>query len=221
MAWGRWAALARRTIPAMSEDIAAVGETARPVSLRELFLAFNWLALQGFGGVLAVAQRVLCEERRWLTREQFVELLAIGQVLPGPNVCNLAVLVGDRFFGWRGAVAALGGIVAAPLLIVLAMTALYVQFADVPAVMGALKGMAAVAAGLIAGTALRLLSSLRSSPLGPRACALLGALTLAAVALLRLPLLWVLGSIGTLAVAWAWRSIRLAELQRDAEDAAS
>lgn len=205
----------------MSDDIAALGATTRPVSLRELFLAFNWLALQGFGGVLAVAQRVLCEERRWLTREQFVELLAIGQVLPGPNVCNLAVLVGDRFFGWRGAAAALGGIVAAPLLIVLAMTALYVQFADIPAVMGALKGMAAVAAGLIAGTALRLLSSLHGSPLGPRACALLGALTLAAVAVLRLPLLWVLGSIGALAVAWAWRSIRLAELQRDAEDAAS
>jgi chromate transporter len=105
-------------------DVSATEATTHPASLREVFLAFNWLALQGFGGVLAVAQRVLCEERRWLTREQFVELLAIGQVLPGPNVCNLAVLVGDRFFGWRGAAAALGGIVAAPLLIVLIMTAL-------------------------------------------------------------------------------------------------
>jgi chromate transporter len=202
-------------------DVSATEATTHPASLREVFLAFNWLALQGFGGVLAVAQRVLCEERRWLTREQFVELLAIGQVLPGPNVCNLAVLVGDRFFGWRGAAAALGGIVAAPLLIVLIMTALYVQFAAVPAVMGALKGMAAVAAGLIVGTALRLLSSLRTNPLGPRACALLGVLTFASVALLRLPLLWVLGSLGALAVAWAWRAIRLAELQRDLEDAAS
>jgi chromate transporter len=205
----------------MSADVSTPEPIARPASLLELFMAFNWLALQGFGGVLAVAQRVLCEERRWLTREQFVELLAIGQVLPGPNVCNLAVLAGDRFFGWRGAAAALGGIVAAPLLIVLIMTALYVQFADVSAVMGALKGMAAVAAGLIIGTALRLLPTLRSNPLGPQACALLGALTLAAVALLRLPLLWVLGSIGTLAVAWAWRAIRLAELQRQIEDPAS
>jgi chromate transporter len=205
----------------MSADVSTPEPIARPASLLELFMAFNWLALQGFGGVLAVAQRVLCEERRWLTREQFVELLAIGQVLPGPNVCNLAVLAGDRFFGWRGAAAALGGIVAAPLLIVLIMTALYVQFADVSAVMGALKGMAAVAAGLIVGTALRLLPTLRSNPLGPQACALLGALTLAAVALLRLPLLWVLGSIGALAVAWAWRAIRLAELQRELEDPAS
>ncbi len=205
----------------MSVDVSAPGTTARPASLRELFMAFNWLALQGFGGVLPVAQRVLCEERRWLTREEFVELLAIGQVLPGPNVCNLAVLAGDRFLGWRGAAVALGGIVAAPLLIVLTITAVYVQFADLPAVMGALKGMAAVAAGLIVGTALRLVSSLRTSPLGPRACALLGGLTFATVALLRLPLLWVLGSIGALGVAWAWRAIRLAEPQRDIEDAAS
>lgn len=183
-------------------------------------MAFNWLALQGFGGVLAVAQRVLCEERRWLTREQFVELLAIGQVLPGPNVCNLAVLVGDRFFGWRGAAAALGGIILVPLLIVLGMTAIYVHFASLPAVTGALKGMAAVAAGLIVGTALRLLPSLRTNPLGPRACALMGAITLAAVALLRLPLLWVLASVGLLSITWAWRSIRRVEMQRESGDAA-
>ena len=80
---------------------------ARPASLTELFIAFTALALQGFGGVLAVAQRVLCENRRWLTREDFVEILAVGQVLPGPNVVNVSLMIGDRFFGWRGAFAAL------------------------------------------------------------------------------------------------------------------
>ena len=76
---------------------------ARPASLRELFLTFTVLAVQGFGGVLAVAQRAVCDEKHWMTREQFVELLAICQVLPGPNACNLAILSGDRCFGWRGA----------------------------------------------------------------------------------------------------------------------
>ena len=52
-------------------------------------MSFTWLALQGFGGVLAIAQRVLCEDKRWLTKEDFLELLAVGQVLPGPNVCNM------------------------------------------------------------------------------------------------------------------------------------
>src|SRR5512145_864318 len=138
----------------------------RPASPRELFVAFTLLALQGFGGVLAVAQRVLVEQRRWLTREQFVEILSLGQVLPGPNVCNVALMIGDRFFGWRGAFAALAGMMAVPLLIVLMLAAAYAEFATQPMVAGALKGMAAVAAGMIIGTALKLANALRASPLG-------------------------------------------------------
>ena len=80
----------------------APGAIARgPTSAGDLFFAFNRLALQGFGGVLAVAQRELVERKGWLTREQFVEMLALSQVLPGPNVVNLALMFGDRFFGLR------------------------------------------------------------------------------------------------------------------------
>jgi chromate transporter len=75
----------------------------------DLFRVFNRLALQGFGGVLPVAQRVLVEQQRWLSREQFVETLSLGQVLPGPNIVNMALMIGDRFFGLRGALAALAG----------------------------------------------------------------------------------------------------------------
>ena len=171
---------------------------AQPASLRELFVTFTLLALQGFGGVLAVAQRVVCEEKRWMTREQFVELLAVCQVLLGPNVCNLAILAGDRFFGWRGAAAALGGMMAVPTVLVLALAALYVHYADVRAVAGALRGMAAVSAGLIAGTAWKLAGALRSNPMGPRVCAALGAASFALVAWLRLPLIWVLASLARL-----------------------
>jgi chromate transporter len=171
---------------------------AQPGSLRELFTTFNGLALQGFGGVLAVAQRALCEERGWLTQAQFVELLAVSRVLPGPNVCNLAVLVGDRCFGWRGAAAALAGMIALPLVIVLALAAMYSQFSQVPAVAGALKGMGAVAAGLIAGTALKLAATLRDSVLGRRACLALGVVTFMLVAILRLPLAWMILGVGAI-----------------------
>jgi chromate transporter len=102
---------------------------------------FTGLALRGFGGVLPWAQRVLVEERRWLSREQFIETLAFGQLLPGPNVCNVAIMVGDRWFGWRGAVAALGGMLAAPMLLVLGAAVLYGQVADEPVVRRALAGM--------------------------------------------------------------------------------
>lgn len=180
----------------------------RPASPSDLFISFTWLALQGFGGVLAVAQRVLCEDKRWVTKEEFVELLAVGQVLPGPNVCNIALMVGDRFFGWRGAFAALGGMMAVPLLIVMALAVLYVQFAANPFVAGALRGMGAVAAGLIIGTAFKLTPALRRNPMGMPLCAAFGAATFVMIALLRYPLVWVLVGLGTVASTVAWLRVR-------------
>jgi len=180
---------------------------ARPGSSKELFVAFTLLALQGFGGVLAVAQRVLCEQRRWLTKDEFLEILAVGQVLPGPNVCNVALMVGDRFFGWRGAFAALAGMMTVPLLIVLAVTVAYSEFALNPAVAGALKGMGAVAAGLIAGTGLKLMTALRVNPMGATVCAAVGVLTFVTIAILRWPLVWVLLGLGSLACLYAWKRL--------------
>jgi chromate transporter len=181
---------------------------ARPSSSRDLFIAFTLLALQGFGGVLAVAQRVLCEQRRWLTKEEFIEILAVGQVLPGPNVCNVALMVGDRFFGWRGAFAALAGMLAVPLVIVLAATAVYAEYAAHPAVAGALKGMGAVAAGLIVATGLKLAAALRLNPMGLPVCLTLAVLAFVGVALLRWPLAWILLALGTLACGYAWKRLR-------------
>ncbi len=181
---------------------------AQPSSRKELFVAFTWLALQGFGGVLAVAQRVLCEQKRWLTREQFVEILSVAQVLPGPNVCNVALMIGDRFFGWRGAFAALAGMMAVPLVIVLLLTALYAQYAMHPAVAGALRGMGAVSAGLIIGTGLRLVGALRTNPMQAPVCGLFLVVAFAAVALLRWPLVWVILALGAVACTFAWARLR-------------
>jgi chromate transporter len=182
----------------------AVNTQAQPRSLADIFFTFNALALQGFGGVLPVAQRVLVEQKRWLSQAQFVEMLSIGQILPGPNIVNLSLMVGDRHFGWRGALAALGGMLLLPLLIVLMLTALYTQFADLPLVSGALRGMGAVAAGLILATGFKLLASLKTNVLGLPVCLSLAALTLVAVAVMRWPLVWVLLSLGGVAVAGAW-----------------
>jgi len=184
---------------------------ARPSSPLDLFVTFTLLALQGFGGVLAVTQRELCERKRWLTHAQFVEILSIGQVLPGPNVVNVALIIGDRYFGWRGAFSALAGMMTLPLVIVLALAALYVEFAQVAAVAGALRGMAAVAAGLIIGTALRLAASLRGTPIGSFAAVALATASFVAVALLRWPLVWVLLALGSVGMAWAWWRIAAQE----------
>ncbi len=172
----------------------------RPASLTELFLVFSALALRGFGGVLPWAQRVLVDDRGWLTREEFVEMLAFGQLLPGPNVCNVALMVGDRWFGWRGAVAALGGMLSAPCVVVLSLAVLYGQVAEDPVVRRALIGMGAVAGGMILGTALRLATTQR----GRAPWLVFGALAFAGVALLRIELAWVVLALGPVAVLAAW-----------------
>lgn len=174
-----------------------------PTSNKDLFVTFTRMALQGFGGVLPIAQRVLCEQKRWLSKEQFVEILALGQVLPGPNVCNVALMVGDRFFGWRGAFSALAGMMTVPLVIVLIITALYAEFASNPMVAGALKGMGAVSAGLIIGSALKLIPTLQRNPMGLPVCALIAIITFGLVALLRWPLVWVLLGLGVVTCCYA------------------
>jgi chromate transporter len=169
---------------------------ASPRSSGELFRAFTVLALQGFGGVLPVAQRELVEKRRWLTREQFVELLSIGQVLPGPNIVNLSLMVGDRFFGWRGALAAVGGMLAAPLAVVMALALLYARFAHVPQVAGAMHGMAAVAAGLIFAMGVKLAPTMKTSPLPPALCAAAALITWVGIGVLRVPMAWLVLGLG-------------------------
>jgi chromate transporter len=179
----------------------------RPPSRSALFWAFTWLALQGFGGVLAVAQRVLVEERQWLTPEEFAEEWAAAQVLPGPNVVNLSIMLGERYFGWRGALCAFTGILALPTVVAVMLASVYAQFANLPAVAGALQGMSAVAAGLVAATALKLAVAFKKHPL-PLALNL-GLLTavFVGVAGWHQPLAWVLLPLGVLSYTLTWRRL--------------
>ena len=180
---------------------------AQPKSLTDLFVSFTMLALQGFGGVLAVVQRELVEKKRWMTREEFVEEWAVAQIMPGPNVVNLSLMIGARYFGFKGAMAALAGMLAAPLVIVLLLALVYAQFAGHPGVQGALRGMGAVAAGLIAATGLRLFGALQKNILGLPLCIALGVLSFIAIALLRWPLAYVLLGLGGLACAVAYKKL--------------
>ena len=180
----------------------------RPQSLTDLFVSFTLLALQGFGGVLAVVQRELVEKKRWMTREEFIEDWAVAQIMPGPNVVNLSLMIGGRYFGLKGAMAALAGMLTVPLVIVLMLAMVHAQFAAYPGVAGALRGMGAVAAGLIAATGLRLFGALLKNVLGLRLCIGLGVLCFVAVALLRWPLVYVLLGLGGLACTVAWQKLK-------------
>ena len=181
-----------------------VDAPVQPRSPAELLVAFNALALQGFGGVLPVAQRELVDKRQWLTREQFVQTLSVGQVLPGPNIVNVALMIGDRFFGWRGALAALAGLLLAPLAIVLVLAALYARLGTEPVVAGAIRGMGAVAAGLILAMGIKLAPTLKNNPLPLALCAAAAIATWGIVGFARVPMAWVVLGLGGAMVATAW-----------------
>ena len=177
-----------------------------PRSPAQLFWVCTGISLQGFGGVVAIVQRELVERRGWLTPAEFAEDWAVAQTLPGANVVNLSMMLGGRYFGLRGAAAAVAGMLAVPALLLVALAVLYGGVSSSPAVQGALRGVGAVAAGLIAATALKMLPTLRHNPLGPWLAGVLAVLAWVAVALLHVPLIGVLATLGLASCGLAfWR----------------
>lgn len=130
---------------------------APPKSLRELFLGFLSIGWRSFGGVMPWAHRVLVEERRWMTEADFAETIGLCQFLPGPNIGNASIVLGKRWFGLSGALVAFLGLFALPFVWVLALFALYADFAaSNPTLRAVVTGVGAAGAGLFIGTAIKL-----------------------------------------------------------------
>ena len=174
---------------------------SRP-DLRALFLGFSSVGLSGFGGVLPFARRMLVDERRWMTAEEFNTQLGLCQFLPGPNVVNLAVVVGKRHRGLAGAIVAPVGLLAGPLAIVLVLALLYDRFGGLPLAQGMLRGIAAAGCGLLFAMAWRMGAAIRDKAIFLP----FTALTVAAIAWLRwpMPIVMIAGLILSGGLAW-WK----------------
>lgn len=157
---------------------------SRTVGKAELFFGFLKIGMLGFGGIAPWARHVIVEERRWMTEKEFAAILGIGQILPGPNTMNAAVIIGDRFQGVAGVLLCLLGQMAVPLVVVTSLAVVYERFASVPDVNAALIGAAAGAAGLVMGTALKMARRIRPAPWS----LLVAAAAFVAVGLLEWPL---------------------------------
>lgn len=115
------------------------------------------ISLTSFGGgQKAQIRRQLVAEKHWITDQQFLEGLEVAEVLPGPNVLNLAVFLGQRVRGAVGAVVAFLAGCVPPFFIILVAGALYFSTFNIPAVHAALKGAAAAALGLTLANACEL-----------------------------------------------------------------
>lgn len=174
----------------------------RGITLGGLFRCFLVIGITGFGGVLPVVIHELVRKRGWLDISEFTEILSVCQVLPGPNIVNISILFGARVAGFPGAMVSVAGLLLLPVALVLTLGVVYAQFAENQAVEGAMRAVAAGAAGLLIAVTARLFWPHRRNPLVIG----IGTLVLLAAAWLRVPLVWVVLGFGpvSLALTWWW-----------------
>jgi chromate transporter len=170
----------------MASAVATDTDGAR-VTLPALFTGFLMVSMCGFGGPIVWARRFVVERYRWLGDREFADILSLCQFLPGPNVVALTVCVGAKFRGPAGALTALAGFILIPWTVGFTLGALFLRYAQAGAMQNVLRGVSAVAAGLIIATGIRLLMPHRGRP----AALLFAALAFAGLAFARLPLLLV------------------------------
>jgi len=175
-------------------------------SLSELFRAFASVSVMAFGGALPWARRMIVEQRRWMTAEEFNAIFSLSQFLPGPNVVNFSVVFGSRFGGAAGAVVALAGLLGPPLVIVTILAALYASYGDVAALSRILGGIASAAAGLLIANIAKMFEPMldKGWHFGP----FIAAAGFIAIALMQWPLPLVFAVLAPVSVALAWLWMR-------------
>ncbi|HTJ92547.1 MAG TPA: chromate transporter [Pararobbsia sp.] len=174
------------------------------VSLRELFFGFLGLGLMAFGGVMPLARRTIVEKHRWLSADEFTELLGLCQFLPGGNVINLSVAIGMRFRGVAGALASMLGLIGGPTAIVIVLGVIYERTQSDPHVQRAFMGLAAAAAGMLVAMAIKIALPLRGKP----AAIAIAVLGFVAIAVLRIPLVVAMLVLTPFSVFIAMRTVR-------------
>lgn len=186
----------------MSESAAQPTSTVSRPPLSELFRAFVIVSISGFGGALPWARRMIIEQKRWMTAEEFNEAFALSQFLPGPNVVNFSVVFGSRFGGAPGAAVALAGLMGPPLVIVLALAFLYARFGDLEMLGRILAGITAAATGLLIAVVAKM-----AAPLFRKRwdwAPLIAVAAFIGVAIMQWPLPWVFAGLAPVSIALAW-----------------
>jgi chromate transporter len=167
-----------------------------------LFVAFSLISVYGFGGVLYWSRRMMVDERKWMTAEEFNEAYALCNFLPGPNIVNFSVVFGRQVRGTLGALVALLGLLGPPILVVTLLSLLYARYGEIAALQRVLAGVAAAAAGLTISATLKMAGPLlRARPGFAHAVAAAAFLT---VGVLSWPIYWVLGVLIPSSIAVAW-----------------
>lgn len=180
----------------------ALTPAREPPTLSELFLGFAKISVSGIGMILPWARRLIVDEKKWMTPEEFNEAFSLAQFLPGPNVVNMSVVFGSRMRGAPGAAVALAGLLGPPFLIVIGLSILYAQYGDLETLRRILAGISAAAVGMIIAVIAKMAEPVLRRPFAPAPFVMVA--TFAAIGIWRLPLVWVLAVLIPLSIAMAW-----------------
>jgi len=118
-------------------------------SLSELFWGFAKAGIQSFGGAMQLVHHVAVEEKQWISKSRYSEILGVCQFVPGPNATNVSMCIGSELLGWKGGIAAAAGLLSGPAIFVCLLAFLFDSFGDLELVQAATKGMGAAGAGIL------------------------------------------------------------------------
>jgi chromate transporter len=119
------------------------------IALLEMFGVFSRIGLTSFGGGLSAwIYREVVDRRHWLTEDEFLAGLTLAQILPGPNVVNISIYIGQRLRGSAGSITAVLSLLLPPMVVALGLVALFHAYGDIAWLHDFLEGIAAAAIGL-------------------------------------------------------------------------
>jgi chromate transporter len=182
----------------------AVTRDATDVSLLRIFTLFARVGLTSFGGGLSAwIYREVVSRRGWLSEEEFLGALTLGQILPGSNVVNLSIYVGYRMKGASGSVVAITALLAPPMVVIVVLASVFHQYAQFAWLHRFLEGVAAAAVGMTGSVGFRTARAQLASRHWPL---LIIVGVFVAVGVMRWPLVPVAIVAGAIALAIASRS---------------
>jgi chromate transporter len=178
-----------------------MGESAAQPTHLQLFLGMQQVALSSFGGGLSAwSERIVVEERQWMSKEEFITGLTVARLFPGPNQINMAVFIGSRFRGFSGAIVALLGMLLLPFSVLLLLGLAYYDLHETLAVDRVLAGVITASAGMALSMGFKIAGAYTRDPVA----LLLASLSFLAMSVFHVRLIPLVLVAAPLAMAWYW-----------------
>jgi len=174
---------------------------AEPPTLWQIFWGMLQVALSAFGGGLSAwSQRIVVEQRQWMSNEDFLTGLTVARLFPGPNQINMAVYIGASFRGLAGAMVAMAGMLLVPFSLLMLLGLAYFFWHELESFNAVLSGVVAAAGGMALSMGFKIAGQYKRD----LAAIVIAVGVFVAMEFLHIHLIPVVLVVGPLAMAWYW-----------------